>query len=845
MYSFFPPLTSIRHASLAQQGSFSFFLSLTCFSITNLHQICSFNPVTLPQHFSKMTVDFRRKHTVHTPPTIHGNTLESVESTRFLWVHIADDLTWTTHTTSLVTIESILTSSLTIWYSSCTASDQKSLQRVVRTAERIIRTSCPPAQDLYPSRYRSRATKMICSFNPVTLPQHFSKMTDFRRQHTVHTPLTIHGNTLESVESTRFLWVHIADDLTWTTHTTSLVTIESILTSSLTIWYSSCTASDQKSLQRVVRTAERIIRTSCPPAQDLYPSRYRSRATKMICSFNPVTFPQHFSKMTVDFRRKHTVHTPLTIHGNTLESVESTRFLGVHIADDLTWTTHTTSLVTIESILTSSLTIWYSSCTASDQKSLQRVVRTAERIIRTSCPPAQDLYPSRYRSRANKMGMMLLIHATNGGTELSISSLTSYRLPLKGDPASKQKSEAKNFVGSFLSDIDAFVNRFLEGTHDPTEKVRKETHNQSSEKPKERFVPRPEWKIHLTPIASEKRQRQDSRKQLIHDLCSSNSSLDFPGKNRTFDDIPNKELEHLIVDEQHGIIYCYVPKVASTNWKRLMIVLSESLLADGVPYQNPLDIPVELIHRSSLKCTFNKFLKRYGKYSHDLMKIKLKKYTKFLFVRDPFVRLISAYRNKFEQKNEHFYKKFAVIMLKKYGNYSDPPASVVDAFAADVTGSACNIIQHDWFGGGSVMVWGGISLEGGTDLYRLDNGTLAAIRYQDEILGPVVRPYAGAVGPGFFLVHNNARPHVARVCRRFLENEGIDTIDWPTGSPDLNPIEHLWDIMFRSIRRHQVALQTVQELSDALVQIWEEIPQDTIRQCFYNYIILVEMDWNV
>ncbi|KAI4899957.1 hypothetical protein NFI96_006267 [Prochilodus magdalenae] len=122
--------------------------------------------------------------------------------------------------------------------------------------------------------------------------------------------------------------------------------------------------------------------------------------------------------------------------------------------------------------------------------------------------------------------------------------------------------------------------------------------------------------------------------------------------------------------------------------------------------------------------------------------------------------------------------------------------------------------SHDWFGGGSVMVWGGISLEGRRDLYRLDSGTLTAIRYRDEILGPGVRPYAGAVGPGFVLVHNNARPHVVRVCRQFLEDEGIDTIDWPTGSPDLNPIEHLWDFMFRSI---QVALQTVQELSDALV----------------------------
>ena len=114
-------------------------------------------------------------------------------------------------------------------------------------------------------------------------------------------------------------------------------------------------------------------------------------------------------------------------------------------------------------------------------------------------------------------------------------------------------------------------------------------------------------------------------------------------------------------------------------------------------------------------------------------------------------------------------------------------------------------------------------------LGRLDNVLLTAIRDQDEILGPIVRTYAGAVGPGFLLVHDNARPHVARVCRQFLEDEGIDTIDWPPRSPDLNPIEHLWDIMFRSIRRRQVAPQTVQELSDALVQIWEEILQDTIH----------------
>ncbi|KAL0159693.1 hypothetical protein M9458_043418, partial [Cirrhinus mrigala] len=125
--------------------------------------------------------------------------------------------------------------------------------------------------------------------------------------------------------------------------------------------------------------------------------------------------------------------------------------------------------------------------------------------------------------------------------------------------------------------------------------------------------------------------------------------------------------------------------------------------------------------------------------------------------------------------------------------------------------AACNILQHDRFGSGSVMVWGGISLEGRTALYVFARGSLTAIR-------PLVRPYASAVGPGFLLMQDNARPHVAGVCQQFLQDEGIDAMDWPACSPDLNPIEHIWDIMSRSIHQRHVAPQTVQELADALVQ---------------------------
>ncbi len=53
---------------------------------------------------------------------------------------------------------------------------------------------------------------------------------------------------------------------------------------------------------------------------------------------------------------------------------------------------------------------------------------------------------------------------------------------------------------------------------------------------------------------------QEQRRRLLQEMCA-NDSVVFPGKNRSFDDIPNKELDHLIVDDRHGIIYCYVPKV--------------------------------------------------------------------------------------------------------------------------------------------------------------------------------------------------------------------------------------------------------------------------------------------
>ncbi|GFV61306.1 transposable element Tcb1 transposase [Trichonephila clavipes] len=84
-----------------------------------------------------------------------------------------------------------------------------------------------------------------------------------------------------------------------------------------------------------------------------------------------------------------------------------------------------------------------------------------------------------------------------------------------------------------------------------------------------------------------------------------------------------------------------------------------------------------------------------------------------------------------------------------------------------------NITEHHAFRGGSIMVWTEISLGYRTDLHIFKLGSVTAVRYRDEVLEPIVRLYAAAVGPTFVLMDDNARPHRADIVDDYLESEGI------------------------------------------------------------------------
>ncbi|UYV75823.1 DCXR [Cordylochernes scorpioides] len=90
-----------------------------------------------------------------------------------------------------------------------------------------------------------------------------------------------------------------------------------------------------------------------------------------------------------------------------------------------------------------------------------------------------------------------------------------------------------------------------------------------------------------------------------------------------------------------------------------------------------------------------------------------------------------------------------------------------------------------------IMVWGAIAYDSSSPLLRIQ-GTMTAQRYVDDVLRPVTLPYLQGV-PNALYQQDNARPHTARISQQALQD--VQMLPWPPYSPDLSPIEHVWDII--------------------------------------------------
>lgn len=132
-------------------------------------------------------------------------------------------------------------------------------------------------------------------------------------------------------------------------------------------------------------------------------------------------------------------------------------------------------------------------------------------------------------------------------------------------------------------------------------------------------------------------------------------------------------------------------------------------------------------------------------------------------------------------------------------------------------------------GGGSVMVWGCFGNSRVGDLIKID-GILNKEGYKKILEENALPSGQRLIGRGFVFQEDNDPKHSSKLCRGFLEEKQkrrvLNYMHWPPQSPDLNPIELLWEELDRKVRLKGPTSKT--NMWEILQDTWNEITVETL-----------------
>ena len=122
------------------------------------------------------------------------------------------------------------------------------------------------------------------------------------------------------------------------------------------------------------------------------------------------------------------------------------------------------------------------------------------------------------------------------------------------------------------------------------------------------------------------------------------------------------------------------------------------------------------------------------------------------------------------------------------------------------------------------MTWGCFCCQGIGNLCRINekmNSELYCQVLEDDFLGTL--EWYNIDRNNIIFQQDNDPKHTSKLARAWFSNNNIDVLEWPSQSPDLNPIEHLWSEVKNQLRKLPEQITSKEDLWDKLQDIWNNI----------------------